>query len=586
MHRSIAVTCGALAAAALIVVAGLVTPAAAQEGKSCPTDIPVSPTVPAPCVAGATGGIQLQSAATYAWKAFIAVNWPALAGARDQPDTGKTFGQDVPTVWETMRAKNELYPGNGSATVPPHGVVLQGGKPVNGPDYGYGQAPEYVYDPATVHTRDGRIEACPGQAPVSSPAWIALDETTEIGVNQTYAGVVPAVDPTHRNSQPQLIRYDVKMSKAVYTNVITSQFWYSTAASPLTTARKNYVAALAQGQGANPQTPYVNLAPDTDEPTTNDGIEVKSAWRVLTAAEAASGHFFTSDVRYYEQDTKGTPCWRQATWGLVGMHLITFTKDAPWVIWSTFEQTDNILTADGKPTEDPDGRLLQPMPPGVTPTAPALSSDPNQVNPVITKTGAYCDISKGARLYFRENPANSSTMPAAGPICVNARWQAIPEMISKTNQTGHDAIRAYLAQHGGGASPWLYYKLVNAQGTPVDVTGKDNPLFSSDASYSLANSVIETDYSLGEFAGHLVKGVPSIKDGAPDKDYYNTRLLPFQSARIGFLTVPLRMGGCAGCHGNGAIRGSDFSFALGNNVKEPEPVAAFKTHLFRLYQLN
>lgn len=585
MHRSIAATRGVVAAAALLALVGFARPAAAQEGKGCPTDIPVSSTLPTPCVAGATGGVQLQSAATYAWKAFIAVNWPALASARGEPDTAKRFGQGAPTVWETMRAKNELYPGNASATVPPHGVVLQGGKPVNGPDFGYGQAPEYIYDPATVHTKDGQIQACPGQAPVPSPAWIALDETTEIGINQTYAGIVPAVDPTHQNSQPQLIRYDVKMDKSIYINIVTSQYWYG-AGVPLTTARKNFVTALAQGQGTNPQNPYVNLAPNSDTPVTNDGVEVKSAWRPLTAAEAASGRFFTSDVRYYEQDTKGIPCWRQATWGLVGMHLITFTQAAPWVIWSTFEQADNILTPDGKPTEDPDGRLLQPMPPAATPTSPQLSSDPTQVNPVITKTGPYCDISKGARLYFRENPANSSTMPTAGPICVNARWHAIPDMIITTNQTAHDAIRAYLAQQGGNASPWLYYKLVNAQGTPVDVAGKDNPLFSSDASYSLANSVIETDYSLGEFVGHLVKGVPSTRDGAPDKDYYNTRLLPFQSARIGFLTVPLRMGGCAGCHGNGAIRGSDFSFALGNNVKEPEPVAAFKTRLFRLYQLN
>ncbi len=245
-----------------------------------------------------------------------------------------------------------------------------------------------------------------------------------------------------------------------------------------------------------------------------------------------------------------------------------------------------ICTPNGKPTEGPDGRLLQPTPSGATPTSPKLSSDPIQVSPVVTKTGPYRDISKGARPYFRENPANSSTMPTGGPICVNARWHAIPDMIIKTNQTAHDAIRAYLTQQGGRASPWLYYKLVNAQGTPTDVTGKDNPLFSSDAAYSLANSLIETDYSLGEFVGDLVKGVPSIREGAPDKDYYNTRLLPFQSARIGFLAVPIRMGGCAGCHGNGAIRGGEFSCALGNNVKQLEPVAAFKTHLFRLYQLN
>jgi hypothetical protein len=72
----------------------------------------------------------------------------------------------------------------------------------------------------------------------------------------------------------------------------------------------------------------------------------------------------------------------------------------------------------------------------------------------------------------------------------------------------------------------------------------------------------------------MEKGVPSnvAADGSP---YYNTQLLPFQTARLGF--GKLRMGGCAGCHDAAAGFGNDFSFALGNNVTQPEQTNALGT---------
>ena len=52
---------------------------------------------------------------------------------------------------------------------------------------------------------------------------------------------------------------------------------------------------------------------------------------------------------------------------------------------ATIQKT--IRTPNSKPTEGPDGRLLQPTPSGVMPTSPKLSSDPARVSPVVTKTG-------------------------------------------------------------------------------------------------------------------------------------------------------------------------------------------------------
>src|SRR5678815_941440 len=65
-------------------------------------------------------------------------------------------------------------------------------------------------------------------------------------------------------------------------------------------------------------------------------------------------------VRYYENakptDAKGF-CYRDAKWGLVALHIIQKTPSAPYFIFATFEQADNILTANGDRAEDEDGNL-------------------------------------------------------------------------------------------------------------------------------------------------------------------------------------------------------------------------------------
>src|ERR1700733_7337444 len=46
----------------------------------------------------------------FAWRAFIALNWPSLTDAsnRGMPDRAKTLGDPGPRVWETFKARYEL----------------------------------------------------------------------------------------------------------------------------------------------------------------------------------------------------------------------------------------------------------------------------------------------------------------------------------------------------------------------------------------------------------------------------------------------------------------------------------------------
>src|SRR5258707_8532350 len=110
-------------AAALAILAAVVpgcnskpeTPAPATpapQAQAAPPFSPVAPTLPPDFPNGASNATLIQ-AGTFAWQEFFALNWPAAAGVRDTPDTSKFFGdQTVPLVWQTYRAKVEIFPGN------------------------------------------------------------------------------------------------------------------------------------------------------------------------------------------------------------------------------------------------------------------------------------------------------------------------------------------------------------------------------------------------------------------------------------------------------------------------------------------
>ena len=53
------------------------------------------------------------------------------------------------------------------------------------------------------------------------------------------------------------------------------------------------------------------------------------------------------------------PCYREQTWALIALHIIQKTPSAPDFIFATFEYTNNILTADGKPVEDQNGAEIK-----------------------------------------------------------------------------------------------------------------------------------------------------------------------------------------------------------------------------------
>jgi hypothetical protein len=322
------------------------------------------------------------------------------------------------------------------------------------------------------------------------------------------------------------------------------------------------------------------------------------------------GRFHTQTVRFYELASDGvSKCYRNATWGLVALHIIQKTPSAPYFIYATFEQADNILTAGGQRVEDQDGNIILPQPPPTATTPqvclvdpqPPMSQPPNETpsalgSVILTadpkscqplQTANYCGA-PGSRLYYHNaTNANPPPQPVGGNICVDKRDFAIPDYVIAANRAAHAAISNYLQQNGISSAPWLSYKLVNVQYYPYDKIPNPNipngspytsqPPYTAknpaSSSYYQANIVVETNRSLQTFAGGLSLGGGGVatewnQDGTPHKNtYYNGTFY--------------NMGGCMGCHGsqgqNPAGEAGDFSVILARGISgtgQPEVPAA------------
>jgi hypothetical protein len=542
--------------------------------------IPITISSVTPSDLNASGGgaatASMQQAAAFAWQEFIALNWPAVAqtgaaNTRDTPDSKCRFGDPActgPTVWQTFRSKVETFPGTGNPPGYP-GVVP------NDPSLGYDALPAYNYVTS--------VPTCDSSVP-SGTAWVNLDETDQITVDSMFAGVAPS--QVTGNSSPQLIRFLAKSNRAEYVYVAQNK-WWSTIASTVRTATQSYLAAKMMSPPAG-SSQYVSLP--------NGTIEAKAGWRVLTPREQASGRFATATVRYYE--TKGNnSCYRQATFGLVALHLIQKTPSAPYFIYATFEQADNILNAAGSPVENEDGVQSLPLPncrsdqSSPCPTTPSVTLQdtatvtpplggglPPKVN-LVPASAQYCTASVGTapvnRLYYL-NSSLQKALPSKGFVCVNYRDNPIPQPVIDMNKAAHAAMKDYNQKQNISSSPWLYYKLVNVQYQPIDknyagVYNSNDPNSGRNpSSYHLANIVVETNRPLQLFSGGLI--------GTGANSDYDSQ---FTAGATGIHKNMYsggghqNMGGCMGCHGSqGQSQGGDFSVILARGkVRFPESPA-------------
>lgn len=532
----------------------------------------------------------LEEAANFAWNEFIALTWPAQAQGptaypRGKPLVTGKYGDKGPTgqvVWETYRHRIEAFPAKGN----PNGY-----DPAK-PDYGYASEPKYIYKEAIPPLNEG---ADPNRV----PPFINLDEVTQITLNQMYSGAYG--EHTGGNNsvvENQQILFLAKVNESYYQYVAKNKY-YESEKDTVATIKANSAGYAVTGDDTMYPPPYTNL-PSSDKATGKEGaIEIKAAWRRLNPETEDINTFYTSPVRYYEgtenpmggasthingyvdSDDPGV----NEIWGLVALHIIHKTPNAPAFVYATFSHYNNILDKDGNSVEDKDGTTYpkylseEPFSPALTIIPGATNSDTLQQ--VYTTSGTV--NTNSPQLYFRNSVGSeainvgSATGPLySDPVVINRRLYPIPPIITNTNKSAHQAIA-----NTNPNAVWLNYKLVNVQAKPLDYVQDSIAIFKKDGlapTYFLANEVVETNPSLQNFSGGLIaagKDAGRIGNFLYDpytfeKEYdYNVFI-----RKPGVPLTKVNMGGCMGCHGSqGQKLGGDFSVLLANGrIQEPDVI--------------
>jgi hypothetical protein len=241
----------------------------------------------------------------FAWRAFIALNWPSLTdpGHRGIPDRAKTLSDPGPRVWETFKARYELF------------QVDPDGRPIAPKPWG-------TYEAAN-----------PCGANVDNRVKTLATFTPFMDFNQSAflpgTGSNPLVAQNHTYT-----RYEGRLNEPEY----------------------SALAAHGWSLGAD--------LPDSSHPAElpPGSIAVKAAWRPLTAADTAevrARYYVVEDANIVDVAktlAAGHTVCSKSDVALVGLHIVIRTKDRPQGLWGTFEHVDNVPPAGEGEAREPDAR--------------------------------------------------------------------------------------------------------------------------------------------------------------------------------------------------------------------------------------
>jgi hypothetical protein len=242
--------------------------------------------------------------ADFAWRAFIAVNWPSLSDAseRGEPDRSKALADSGRRVWETFKSDYELFQ-----------IDNDGRRVAAAPWASYGGR-----NPCRsgVDNRQKTIASFDPFADFNQPSF-AVGEPANPLVSQNGA----------------YTRYEIHFNAPEF-EAFTANSW---------------------NRGLN--------LPDARHPARLPvgSIAVKAAWRPLTAADSPT----VRERAYVERAeivdiaktlAAGHAICSESDVALVGLHIAIKTASRPQWVWSTFEHVDNVPPAGRGEAREPDAR--------------------------------------------------------------------------------------------------------------------------------------------------------------------------------------------------------------------------------------
>ena len=226
----------------------------------------------------------------YMWQTFIALNWPADAGQRGEPDRAQPFGSEGQTVWESFKSSDEVFLKNG--------------------------APPGPWNDSLAHSAKLRARGLR----LPHPELRVLSSTSKFMRNlsareASLSEIRQADGSTLYDQAGQPVYYEVTINQTAYGYINDKQLY----------------DALKQRQYA--QASGIVLP--------SGSIEVKAAWKVLTPQELAAVPLRFHTARAMLPGQAGA-----VTVGLVGMHIFQMpSADFNQGFWATFAQVDNAPAA-------------------------------------------------------------------------------------------------------------------------------------------------------------------------------------------------------------------------------------------------
>ncbi len=241
----------------------------------------------------------------FAWRAFVALAWPALTDPahRGEPDRAKTLGDSGPRVWETFKSRYEVFQrGPDGGALPPARWGSYEGRNPCGADV------------------DNRTKTLASFAPFAdfNQASFTLGKFLSplIAQNRTYT------------------RYEVRINQAEFDSIVDHR-WFIRDALPTVEAPAQF----------------------------NDGsVAVKAAWRILTDADPPAvrrRYYVVTDAQVVDVAQSlaaGKPVCAKHDVALVGLHIAIKTKYRPQWLWSTFEHVDNVPPVGVGEAREPDAK--------------------------------------------------------------------------------------------------------------------------------------------------------------------------------------------------------------------------------------
>jgi hypothetical protein len=317
------------------------------------------------------GGDSFPVVDNFAWRAFIALNWPSQLDAahRGVPDRAKSLRDAGKRVWETFKSDYELF------------QIEEGGDRVA---------------PTPWASYDGRNPCGPG---VENREKTIASFASFANFNQpSFTAGAPANPLVAQNGA--YTRYEIHFDEAEFS----------------TFAAKGWI------EGRN--------LPDESHPAhfPVGSIAVKAAWRPLTSRDTPE-----TRARYYVETANIIDVGKTLAAGrvvcsknevaLVGLHIVIKTKSRPQWVWSTFEHIDNVPPAGIGDAREPDAKDVG------APYSYFDPSEPANLWPPFGSAGALpIDWSNPPKLdptptqVVRRHPIHPSTM------ALNRTYWALPEV--------------------------------------------------------------------------------------------------------------------------------------------------------------